>query len=170
MRCCWNTLPRPRGCSRLLPPAARREPELVNLGQVTRTVWDQMGNLINVPGVAGPMKLEEYLFGMPSGTLDVTRQPALQPLSECRASLAHLQGLTPARLEQLLTGTLDLCAHRLDAWITSFATKRLAEMRQARPTDVLFGGYGWVMNLKPAAAKHRHPAARRSRPARASGA
>ena len=110
-----------------------------------------MGDLINVPGVTGPVKLEEYLFGMPSGTLDVTRQPALQPLSECRASLAHLQGLPPARLEQLLTGTLDLCAHRLDAWITSFATKRLAEMRQARPTDVLFGGYGWVMNLKPAA-------------------
>ena len=134
----------------MLLPAARREPELVHLGQVTRTVWDQMGDFINVSGRTGPVKLEEYLFGMPSGTLDVTREPALQPLSECRASLAHLQGLTPARLEQLMTGTLDLCAHRLDAWITSFATKRLAEMRQARPTDVLFGGYGWVMNLKPA--------------------
>ena len=47
-------------------------------------------------------------------------------MSEFRASLAHLKSLSPARLEQLMTGTLDLCSHRLDAWITSFATKRLA--------------------------------------------
>ena len=52
-----------------------------------------------------------------------------------------------------MTGTLDLCSHRLDAWITSFATKRLGEMRKASPTGVLFGGYGWVMNLNPAAAR-----------------
>ena len=54
-----------------------------------------------------------------------------------------------------MTGTLDLCSHRLDAWITSFATKRLAEMRRASPTSILFGGYGWVMNLKPAVAQTR---------------
>ena len=138
----------------LLLPALRREPELVHLatGQVTRTVWEQMGTPINVTGVAEQMELGKYLLSfMPSGAPDVTREPDLQPLSDCRSSLAHLQALTPARLEQLLTGTLDLCAHRLDAWITSFATKRLAEMRQAQPTGVLFGGYGWVMNLKPAA-------------------
>ena len=52
-----------------------------------------------------------------------------------------------------MTGTLDLCSYRLDAWITSFATKRLAEMRKANPAGVLFGGYGWVMNLQPAAAQ-----------------
>ena len=64
-----------------------------------------------------------------------------------------------------MTGTLDLCSHRLDAWITSFATKRLAEMRKASPTGVLFGGYGWVMNLKPAAAQTTVArAARRTRP------
>ena len=80
------------------------------------------------------------------------REPDLQPLSDFRASLAHLRSLQVARLEQLLTGTLDLCSHRLDAWITSFATKRLAEMRKADPAGVLFGGYGWVMNLTPAAA------------------
>ncbi len=85
------------------------------------------------------------------------REPDLKPLSEFRASLAHLSTLKVARLEQLLTGTLDLCSHRLDAWITSFATKRLAEMRQANPAGVLFGGYGWVMNLKPADAQTQVP-------------
>ena len=78
------------------------------------------------------MQLGHYLLGFtPSGDPDVGREPALQPLRDFRASLAHLQSLQVARLEQVLTGTLDLCSHRLDAWITSFATKRLAEMRQA---------------------------------------
>jgi hypothetical protein len=53
----------------------------------------------------------------------------------------------------LVTGTLDLCSYRLDAWITSAATKRLAEMRNANRAGVLFGGYGWVMNLQPANAQ-----------------
>src|SRR5262249_50276424 len=30
--------------------------------------------------------------------------------------------------------------------------KRLAEMRKVNPTGVQLGGYGWVLNLKPAAA------------------
>ncbi|MFN8473511.1 MAG: hypothetical protein U0822_15075 [Anaerolineae bacterium] len=137
----------------LLQPAQRREAELVDLplGQLTMTVWRQMVTKIGVPGVADPMEMGKYLLGfLPSGEPDTDHEPDLRDLSDFRASLAYLQALPPARLEQLLTGTLDLCSHRLDAWITSFATKRLAEIRQANPTGVLFGGYGWVMNLKPA--------------------
>ena len=85
----------------------------------------------------------------------MAREPDLQPLSDFRASLNHLKSLESDRLEELMTGTLDLCSHRLDAWITSFATKRLAEMRSASPTGVLFGGYGWVMNLKPGTAQSK---------------
>ena len=48
-----------------------------------------------------------------------------------------------------MAGTLDLASHRLDAWITSLATKRLHDMRRDSTSGVLFGGYGWVMNLKP---------------------
>ena len=139
-----------------LQPELRREPELVNLqaGQPTQTVWDQMGINISVTGVAEPMAVGKYLLGFtPTGEPDVTRKPDLKPLSDFRSSLAYLKSLKVARLEQLMTGTLDLCSHRLDAWITSFATKRLAEMRKASPTGVLFGGYGWVMNLKPAGAQ-----------------
>lgn len=142
----------------LLPPGLRREPELVNLqaGQPTRTVWEQMKTNIRVTGVAEQMELGRYLLGfLPSGEPDTDREPDLKTLSEFRASLVHLKSLEVPRLEQLLTGTLDLCSHRLDAWISSFATKRLAEMRKASPTGVLFGGYGWVMNLKPADARTR---------------
>lgn len=140
----------------LLPSALRREPELVDfpVGQITMTVWEQMKTRITVPGVAEPMALGEYLLGFtPTGEPDVGREPDLKPLSEFRSSLTYLKSLPVSRLEPLLTGTLDLCSHRLDAWITSFATKRLAEMRQANPTGALIGGYGWVMNLNPADAQ-----------------
>ncbi len=127
----------------------RREPELVNLqqGVVTQTIWEQM----KAP-ITQTTSLGKYLFGQDnSGEPDLAKDPELKPLSEFRASLAHLKSpdLGVAKLEQLLTGTLDLCSHRLDAWITSFATKRLADMRQRDANGVLYGGYGWVMNLKP---------------------
>ena len=67
-----------------------------------------------------------------------------------RASLQHLQSLAPDTLSHLLRGTLDVCSHRLDAWITSLATKRLTAMRQAHATGVYLGAYGWVENLRPA--------------------
>ena len=84
------------------------------------------------------MELGKYLLGFtPTGEPDLGREPDLKPLSEFRASLAYLSTLPAPRLEQLLTGTLDLCSHRLDAWITSFATKRLTEIRAASPTGTL---------------------------------
>jgi hypothetical protein len=133
--------------------AQRREPELVDfpLGQLTMTIWRQLVTRISVPQVSEPMELGKYLLGFkPDGEPDVAHEPRLKPLSDFRASLTYLSSLAVPRLEQLMSGTLDLCSHRLDAWITSLATKRLAEMRKANPTGVLVGGYGWVMNLTPA--------------------
>jgi len=140
----------------LLDPALRREPELVDLspGSSTLTGWRLLTTKISVMDVAEPMEVGKYLLGFtPSGEPDLTNEPDLRPLNDFRASLAHLQPLSAARLEQLMSGTLDLCSHRLDAWITSFATKRLAEMRKEDPAGVLLGGYGWVMNLKPGPAQ-----------------
>ena len=68
-----------------------------------------------------------------------------------RTSLERLHTLAPDALSRLLLGTLDVCSHRLDAWITSLATKRLTAMRQAHATGVYLGAYGWVENLRPAA-------------------
>src|SRR5256885_764602 len=45
---------------------------------------------------------------------------------------------------------LDAAAYRLDAWITSLADRRLAEIRAAQPDGVAIGGYGWLENLRPA--------------------
>lgn len=112
------------------------------------TVWE----LLNRP-VAGVTDdpVWSYLFTLRSPPADPVAASSVAPLLEFRESLAHLKTLGTAKLQRLFAGTLDLCSHRLDAWITSFATKRLSEMRTANPTGILLGGYGWVMNLKPAA-------------------
>ncbi len=141
---------------KLIEPALLREPELVDLpvGQLLRSIWRQMAMKINVEGQPEPIEVSKYLLGfLPTGEPDTARAPELKQISEFRASLAHLKSLTVSKLETLMGGTLDLSSHRLDAWITSIATKRLAEMRKNDPQGVLFGGYGWVMNLKPAPAQ-----------------
>jgi hypothetical protein len=49
-----------------------------------------------------------------------------------------------------MQGTLDLSTHRLDAWVTSFASKRLAALSATAGKGVYVGAYGWVENLRPA--------------------
>lgn len=56
----------------------------------------------------------------------------------------------PPRLEAILQETLDLASHRLDAWITSLATRRLAELRRGGKTGLRLGAVAWVEDLKPA--------------------
>ncbi len=90
-------------------------------------------------------------------TLTDFSAPAIAPLGEFRAALAHLQTLPPENLQRLLAGTLDVCSHRLDAWISSFANARLAALRHDWPTGVRIGAYGWVENLKPAPAPQPVP-------------
>lgn len=132
-----------------LQPAQRREQELVGMvpdAQALSHVIHRLDTEISRPD-GSKVALGKYLFDF------ADRDPALQSLNAFRMSLKHISNLPVATLEQLLTGTLDLCSHRLDAWITSLATRRLDEMRQADPNSVLVGGYGWVMNLKPGSAQ-----------------
>ena len=54
-------------------------------------------------------------------------------------------------VDRLFRESLDLCSHRVDAWVTSFATKRLAGMRENEATrqGIHLGAYGFLENLKP---------------------
>ena len=65
------------------------------------------------------------------------------------AAIDHLATVPTAELERLLTETLDTASHRLDAWITSLATKRLAAMRSRWLKGLLVGAYGWLENVHP---------------------
>jgi hypothetical protein len=73
-------------------------------------------------------------------------QLAQHPTASIEA-LRTLAELDTAHLERLLRESLGLATHRLDAWATSLASARLDEMRDARPTGVNVGAYGWVVNL-----------------------
>ena len=44
---------------------------------------------------------------------------------------------------------LDTASHRVDAWATSLATARLAQVRADNPTGLRTGAYGWVADLEP---------------------
>ncbi len=64
-------------------------------------------------------------------------------------SLGYLSRLSSAKLERLLSEILDLSTHRLDAWITSLATRRLERLR-ASEKKTYIGAYGWIEDLAPA--------------------
>ncbi|OLR92888.1 hypothetical protein [Actinokineospora bangkokensis] len=73
-------------------------------------------------------------------------------LAEAAAAVRQLAGTAPADLERALAGQLDATSHRLDAWITSLATRRLGWLRRAsggKPTGAHLGGYGWVTDVRP---------------------
>jgi hypothetical protein len=124
-----------------------RERELVNLNAATNAKTWRM--LLTRPST--------QTENAPPATYLKARQqfdtPELRPLGELRTAFAHLQGLAPAVLERLLKGTLDVASHRIDAWITSIATRRLTALRATQPAGLRIGGYGWVLNLKLTAAQ-----------------
>lgn len=101
-----------------------------------------------VAAVTGEKTLGDFLWKLTKFT-----DPKVAPIDDFRRSLAHLKTVSSARLQRLLAGALDLCTHRLDAWITSFAAKRLDTMRKEDAAGVYIGGYGWVENLRPAPAR-----------------
>jgi hypothetical protein len=69
------------------------------------------------------------------------------------ARLATLAELPTAELDRRFGETLDACSHRLDAWITAAATQRLWSLREGAPTGCHLGAYGWVEDIRPAAAE-----------------
>jgi hypothetical protein len=100
---------------------------------------------LKIPAITSSQTIGQFLEGLSTFTA-----PTVAQLGDFRTSLAHLQALDSESLQFLTQSTLDLSAHRLDAWITSFATKRLALMTAGARTGRYVGGYGWVENLKPA--------------------
>jgi hypothetical protein len=76
--------------------------------------------------------------------------PALQGILEMKAALTRLSRLPTARLERLLTEHLDLCSHRLDAWMLGLVNQRLDKQRAAKPRGIGLGAFGYLLDLKPA--------------------
>ena len=125
-----NIIPPPPG---QLPPAS---------------VWDQLGRTVTVADGSSPV-ISDYLDSTAT-TGDAVSDPTISDLQDFRSAVAALtDGPATDDLDRNLRQAIDATAHRLDAHITSIATRRLTTLRQATPAGTLTGGYGWVVNLCP---------------------
>ncbi len=117
--------------------------------RTTATVWERMA--APVPNVTGPLDLASFVWRN-------TVAPETRRLREFREHLRALEDLPTAELERLLTETLDVCSHRLDAWITSMFNERLTAMREEAGSASVIGAFGWVLDLRAKPAVETTPA------------
>jgi hypothetical protein len=133
-----------------LTVAETNEPEFIGVreDEVTVTAWTALESPIVAPD-GSVQHIGTYLE-----TTKGTDDSRFQSLVELHTALERLALLPSAELERLFTETMDACSHRLDAWMTSLATDRLAKTRANDTTrlGVHVGGFGWVENLRPKAA------------------
>ncbi|MBC9032131.1 hypothetical protein IAG41_06990 [Sphingomonas sp. JC676] len=121
--------------------------------------------LIGDPAVASTR--DEEFFGFDAGPLGWTAQrerlvdgstvrerlasgtdAAGAGIEAFRLAVGTVAAASADQLGPQLAGALDAASHRIDAWATSLATRRLAELRAVAPAGVVVGGYGWVEGLR----------------------
>jgi hypothetical protein len=104
---------------------------------------------VQLQGTTAANQTVEGFIGNHFGTIAANWPEHLQNIAKFNDSLAFLKDRTAGELGQAFKTTLDLYSHRLDAWITSLATKRLDEMREQVPEGVHIGAFGVVEDLLP---------------------
>jgi hypothetical protein len=103
--------------------------------------------IFNIPSSAAPPATLTPLLGLTPGN---TPSPVQLPGTQAHLdALAHLSALPTAELHRLFGETLDLTSHRLDAWITALATRRLNVFRRAGSQRSFLGGFSWVEDVRP---------------------
>lgn len=143
----------------------KREIELVQIRAGTEnrpTVWDDLATPI--AAVSGNVAIGDHLrdtalavrtaalTGVKPPGLDaiVARTPEVLPVATLLEAFETIEALPSAEIERLFTEGLDVCSHRLDAWITTGVSRRLEAMRATHPTGAHLGAFGWVEDLRPA--------------------
>ncbi|MBM6583140.1 hypothetical protein ILT44_23340 [Microvirga sp. BT689] len=97
--------------------------------------------------MAGLAVAEPEGEGPPTTQAFMDTQKAVLGLYEAAMRPERPDGLAAADFERLLGETLATCATRLDAWITSVATRRLDWLRLKRQSGLRIGAYGWLVDL-----------------------
>lgn len=100
----------------------------------TESLWDRMEQPLATHGGRTPRELVQ-LTDPGAGA---------EELLAHRAALQVLAAGTRADLEDAARGAIDAASHRLDAWLTAHATRRLRLMRSTAPTGVHLGAYSWL--------------------------
>ena len=122
-------------------PDERIEPELTAVAVTrtpVRTTWQRMATVL--PAISSRFLGDAVLSEVAAFNVE---------MKSYQNALGILQKLPTAELDRLLTETLDVCSHRIDAWITGLVSARLDVMRAQNPTGVHLGAYAWVENLQP---------------------
>jgi hypothetical protein len=70
-------------------------------------------------------------------------------MARIETALRAVAAVPLPRIAELVMEVIDVYSHRLDAWVTSLASRRLARLRESGTAGIRVGGYGWVENLKP---------------------
>lgn len=83
-------------------------------------------------------------------SLQFTQPPSSPEHDAAVHAVEHLTTLGDDELELLMGETLDVFTNRYDAWVTSLATRRLDDLRTARPDGVHLGGFGYLVDLQDA--------------------
>jgi hypothetical protein len=111
---------------------------LVNASQAARVV---------IPTVTGTRTVRQFV------TAAIARGAVIPAdYSAVASMLSSVEWLAtqPAdQIERCLRNVLDGFSFRLDAWLTSLASRRLATARATKPTGVYVGAYGWVDDVHP---------------------
>ncbi|WP_066953376.1 hypothetical protein [Streptomyces lushanensis] len=139
-----------RAAARILGVPVPVEPQLIDVeeGVESDTLARRLATA--VPGETGTTV--DALLTAPSG------DPRTASPREYRTALSTLAALPAEDIERQLAGALGLSGHRLDAWFTGFATRRLATLRGLNPEGVHVGAYGWALDLRPGSGRDREVA------------
>jgi hypothetical protein len=103
---------------------------------------------LKLTGTTGTQTIEEHI-GARLGLPRALWPEHMTNIATFADSLAALQDKSAGELQIAFRTALDLAANRLDAWITSLATRRLDTMRESAATGLHLGAFGVVENLVP---------------------
>jgi hypothetical protein len=122
-------------------PTSGSAAQLTNASQASRLV---------IPSVTGAKTVRQFVTtGIGRG---VKVAPDYHTLDDMLKSVEWLATQPADQIERCLRDVLDGFSFRLDAWITSIASRRLAATRTKTPTGAYIGAFGWVDDVHPAGA------------------
>jgi hypothetical protein len=155
-------------------PAATRA-KIGNLSSITPTAPSQTihalaNEIVATTGEAGIAFLAELQPALPFQTslgelaveaVNATNKASLASFAlaawfranavqaEIREAMLLLKTLSTDDRRILLSETLDLTSHRVDAWLNGIIERRHAAQRAAKPAGISVGAYGWIENIAP---------------------
>jgi len=132
----------------LLAKPSLPDPELVDVGTSgTATLGRQLD--VTIPDLTLSQTVGTYLDNLTQAPDSPPTDSHLASLLEFLGAAQDLEQRPTAALDVAFRELMDVCAFRVDAWMTSLATNRLRSLRDKHATGIYLGGYGWVENLRP---------------------